>query len=275
MTWRCGMGQMLILGGDRDGNLGRAVQMIDAGKAAGCQVVVLPECLDVGWTHPSARTLAHPIPGPTSAALCSAARAAGVMVAAGLVEQDGSRLFNAALLISSTGKILLKHRKINVLTIAQDLYAIGDRLGVVSTPVGTLGLDICADNFPDSLALGHVLGRMGARCILSPSAWAVPSDHDASRMPYGALWQQAYGELARLYDMTVVGVSNVGPLEEGPWAGRRCIGCSLAVGPGGTVLARGPYNTEALIPVDIPIVPAPALGTAIAPVLRARGYEGP
>ena len=27
----------------------------------------------------------------------------------------------------------------------------------------------------------------------------------------------------------------------GPWAGRKCIGCSLAVGPGGAILAEGPY----------------------------------
>jgi predicted amidohydrolase len=269
------MGQMLVRGGDLDGNLGRAAAMIRAAGAAGCQAVVLPECLDVGWTHPAARTLAQPIPGPTSAALCAAARATGIMVAAGLVERDGPRLFNAALLIWAEGEILLKHRKINILEIAQDLYAVGDRLGVAQTAVGTLGLDICADNFPDSLALGHALGRMGARCLLSPSAWAVPADHDQVRDPYGAMWVEAYGQLARLYDMAVVGVSNVGPVEAGPWAGRRCVGCSLAVGPGGAVLARGPYGSEALVPVDIPSAPASARGTGIAVALRARGYTGP
>jgi hypothetical protein len=53
--------------------------------------------------------------------------------------------------------------------------------------------------------------------------------------------------------MTVVGVSNVGWLRAGPWKGRKCIGCSLAVGPGGRVLAQGPYGeaAEAMIPVEI------------------------
>ena len=42
--------------------------------------------------------------------------------------------------------------------------------------------------------------------------------------------------------MTVVGVSNVGWITDGPWKGRKCIGCSLAVGPGGAILAQGPYG---------------------------------
>jgi hypothetical protein len=55
------------------------------------------------------------------------------------------------------------------LDIALDLYAVGDRLGVVETDLGTVGLATCADNFGSSLALGHVLARTVAQVILSPS----------------------------------------------------------------------------------------------------------
>ncbi len=53
--------------------------------------------------------------------------------------------------------------------------------------------------------------------------------------------------------MTVVGVSNVGWMTSGVWQGRKCIGCSLAVGPGGVILAEGPYgeNAEALLVVQV------------------------
>ena len=34
---------------------------------------------------------------------------------------------------------------------------------------------------------GHALGRMGARLLLSPCAWAVDADHDNAREPYGEL----------------------------------------------------------------------------------------
>lgn len=63
-----------------------------------------------------------------------------------------------------------------------------------------------------------------------------------SGKPYGELWLDSYAELARLYDLTVLGVSNVGRLTAEPWKGRKLIGRSLAVGPGGAVLARGPYG---------------------------------
>ncbi len=247
------LGQILVEGGLVHDNLRRAVEMVRRAAEESCRIVVLPESLDLGWTHPSARQLAQPIPGRTSDLLCRAAVEGEVYVVAGLTERARQHLFNAAVLIAPDGEILLKHRKINILDIAQDLYAIGDRLSVVQTPLGTIGVNICADNFPDSLCLGHAMARMGARMLLSPSAWAVPADHDQVAQPYGDLWKGSYRTLASLYEMPVVGVSNVGRLTEGPWRGRKCIGCSLAVGGAGQILAEAPYgeDAESLTVVDL------------------------
>lgn len=273
------MGQMLVEGGRPNENLDRAQQMIAEAASAGCRVVVLPECMDLGWLDRSVDQLAEPIPGPRSDRLAAAARQHNVYVAAGLTERDGDRRFNAAVLIGPDGRLLLKHRKINELRFGppHDRYATGDRLGVAHTDLGCLGLDICADNFASSLAVGHVLGRMGAQVILSPCAWAVPPDHDNRKTPYGAEWLTPYAELARLYDLTVVGVSSVGPMTSGPWAGHRCIGNSLAVGPGGRVLAWGPHGADAerLIVVEVETVPRRGSGTQVLDDLRTRGYAGP
>jgi predicted amidohydrolase len=123
---------------------------------------------------------------------------------------------------------------------------------VADTPFGCVGILICADNFPDSLHLARSLAHMGCKLLLSPCAWAVDADHDNQRDPYGGLWTRAYGELSRCCGMTVVGVSNVGWLTAGPWAGRKCIGSSLAMGPEG-VLAQLPYghDAEALVVVEV------------------------
>ncbi len=276
-SYRVGMGQILVEGGQPEANLERAVNAIEQAATQGCRLVVLPECLDLGWTDPSARTSARPIPGAHSDRLAEAARTYGIFVAAGLVERAGERLYNSAVLLSPAGQVLLHHRKINELDIALDLYSVGDRLGVAATELGTLGLTVCADNFGSSLALGHVLARMGAQVLLSPSAWAVDADHDNERQPYGQLWLDSYRELARLYDVTVIGVSNVGRLTSGPWRGRKCIGCSLAVGPGEVVLARGPYGeaAEALVCVEVQPRPPIARGTDLASALEMRGYRGP
>jgi predicted amidohydrolase len=271
------MAQILVEGGALRANLDRAVAAIRRAADLGCRVVVLPECLDIGWTHPSARDFAQPIPGPHFARLAQAAKDSGVYVAAGLVERAGPKIFNSAVLIGPNGDLLLHHRKINELDVALDLYSIGDRVGVAHTELGTVGLNICADNFSDSLAISHVLCRMGAQVILSPSAWAVDADHDNTRDPYGKLWLDSYTELTRLYDVTVIGVSNVGWITDGPWSGRKCIGCSLAVGPGGRVLARGPYGeaAEAIITVEVEPRPPVGRGTQLAAALRSRGYTGP
>ena len=56
-------------------------------------------------------------------------------------------------------------------------------MAVAETDLGVIGISICADNFAESLCIGHTLGRMGARLLLSPCAWAVEADHDNARDP--------------------------------------------------------------------------------------------
>jgi len=271
------MGQMVVRGGLAAENMAHAAGMIAEAARAGCQAIVLPECLDLGWTHPSARKLAETIPGKRTRVLADAAGQSGLYVVAGLTERDGPHIYNSAVLISPEGTILLKHRKINVLTIAQDIYSVGNSLGVAETSLGTVAVNICADNFKTSLALAHSQARMGARLLLSPCAWAVDADHDNEKTPYGAEWRDSYSTLARLYGMTVVGVSNVGWIDAGPWKGRKCIGCSLAIGPGGRVIAQGPYgeSAEQMIIIDVELADLNVRGTAFARHLGERGYEGP
>jgi predicted amidohydrolase len=271
------MAQMLVEGAKPAANLERAEAFIRDAGSKSCHIVVLPECMDLGWTDPSARSRAQPIPGSHSQQLAQAAARWGLYVVAGLVERAGDQIYNAAVLIDRRGQIVLVHRKINELDIAHDLYAVGDRLAVAHTELGTLGVSICADNFPNSLAIGHVLARMGAQVLLSPSAWAVDPDHDNQVTPYGDRWKYAYGELGRLYDLPVIGVSHVGWLTDGPWKGRKAIGCSLATNQLGEIVAEGPYgdSAEALIVVDVELRQPQAIGTQIADDLAARGYAGP
>jgi predicted amidohydrolase len=239
------MAQTLVVGGEPEANLERAMQAVQEAGARQCDAVVLPECLDLGWTHPSARGKAEPIPGRHSKVLADAAREAGIWLAAGLVERAGEHIYNSAVLYAPSGELVLRHRKLNELTLAHDLYRLGTSVQVVDTDLGRVGLLICADLFPDALEYGRALGRMGCELLLSPCAWAVPADHDNQKEPYGQLWRDAYRQLTAEFPMTVVGVSNVGVLSEGPWKGRRVIGCSLAVGPGGRILAEGPYGENA------------------------------
>jgi len=246
MRFKLAMIQMLVEGGARQRNLQRARKLIVQAAGQGAQVLVLPEAMTLGWTHSSARQEAEAIPdGETCAMLRELAKMHDVYLCSGVVERCGERIFNSAVLIGPDGRLLLHHRKLNELDIAHDLYARGDRLNVIKTRFGTFGLMICADAFVQGQVISRTLGVMGANVILSPCAWAVDADHDNDRDPYGQLWLDNYQPVAREFHLSIAGVSNVGELTDGPWKGRKCIGCSLLIGPDARAVLQGPYGAEA------------------------------
>lgn len=267
--------QLLVEGGEPTRNLMRAAEMLRLAATRGCDVALLPECLDLGWTHPSAKTEAEPIPGRYSDVLVAAAREYGLCVCAGLTERAGGRTFNAAVLISPTGDLLLKYRKINELTVGHEFYEIGDSLSVVDTPIGRIGVNICADNYFDALEIGHTLARMGAQIILSPSSWTIDHTQLEDRNPYGEKWLRPLRTLAELYGLVILTATSVGYVVGGPYEGKKMVGCSLGVGPTG-VIAQGSYNelsSEVIVAeFDVPV--RIEKGTQIGEMLRRRGYYG-
>ena len=256
--------QMYVEPGSLEKNLSHAEELVAEAAAAHAEVVLLPEVMDLGWTHSSAKTKASSIPGgKTFKQMGKVARKYKVYLCFGMIENDGGRNYNSAVIIDNKGKLLLKHRKLNELDIAHDLYAQGDRLGVCPTPWGTFGLMICADATAKDHVLTRSLGYMGADVILSPSSWAVPPDHDNIKDPYGKTWFDAYMPVAREFSMWIASASNVGPVTEGPWKDWKCIGCSMIIGADGQKKIMGPYgeSAEKIIYYDIPSSPRPARGT--------------
>jgi len=250
------LAQIRVQPGCPNENLARAIQAISDAAGTGADAVLLPEALDCGWTHPSAHDLAGQIPnGAACESLRAAARTHQMMVCAGLSERSGDQIFNAAVLFSPDGELLLHHRKLNELEFARSLYGCGDRLGVTHTRWGRVGLMICADAFVEDLAITRTLGHMGARVILSPCAWAVAPDRNLVVEPYGQLWRDSYRPVCREFGLTIAGCSNIGPITAGEWQGWRCIGSSLAVGPDGATLAQAPAgdHSESLVPMRVPL----------------------
>lgn len=275
MTLKVGLIQLLVEGGEPGRNLKRAVEMLRVAAERGCQLALLPETLDLGWTHPSARSEAEPIPGCRTEVLANAARELGLYVCAGLTERAGDRTFNTAVFIAPSGELLLTYRKINELTVGHEFYAVGDRLGVVDTPIGRIGVNICADNYYDALEIGHTLARMGAQIILSPSSWTIDYTQLEDRNPYGEKWLRPLKTLSELYGLVILTATSVGYVVGGPYEGKKMVGCSLAVGPAG-VIAQGSYNelsSEVIVTeIDVPV--RKEKGTEIGEMLRRKGYYG-
>lgn len=256
--------QMSVVGGNRQVNLEHAGGRIGEAAGHGAQFILLPEAMDLGWTDPSALTDAEPVPGGATARfLAGMAAKYGVYICSGLIEKDGEKVYNSAVIFDPLGRLILLHRKINELEIGHPYYALGDRLNVCRTEFGTIGLLICADANTEGSALTRALAYMGADVILSPSSWAVPAGHDNLTDPYGSLWRDAYIPVARDFRVWIASCSNVGWMTAGPWKGWKGIGCSMVIAPGGREVLTAPYGAEAdtIQYVEITPEPRPGQGT--------------
>ena len=223
-------------------NMTVALEFVGKASDEQCDILILPECLDLGWTDPSAHAQAEAIPGPRSELLCAAAREHSIHVVAGLTELAEGSTYNSAILVNDNGDILAKHRKINILDIASHLYTKGQNIGIVQTKLGRVGMSVCADLLPETNDLGYALGAMGAEIILSPCSWAVPPDFDQLATSYGQEWKESYRAIAAKFSIPIIGVSNIGKVKHGAWAGWRCIGSSILVHANGAI-EQYPFTT--------------------------------
>jgi len=256
--------QMKIAGGKKKENLLRAEKMITESAKNGADICLLPEAMNLGWTHPSALNDADTIPdGDTFTTLADSAIKNKLFICSGLVEKENNKIYNTAVLISPEGELLLRHRKINELEIGHGYYAQGDRLNIWECELGTIGLMICSDAFAEERVLSQALGYLGADVILSPSSWALPPDYDNKSKPCGKIWYDHYHPVAKKFAVWIAGVSNVGRIIAGPWQGYHCIGNSLVLDSGGNIKLEGPFgvNAESILYTTIKPVIRPARGT--------------
>jgi len=253
-TIRVGMGQTLVVPGEPEANLARAAAMVEAAADEACDVVVLPECGDYGWTSASAHDVTEESYAAAVERYRELAAAHGIAIVAGLTEREGPAVFNTSIAIGSDGTLVGRHRKVNELDFARKTYATGTALEAFGALGTTIGISICADNSAGSLYIPQALCALGARIILSPCAWAVPPGFDQRATPYGDEWVRPYSDIAKQWGVPVVGVSYVGPVVDGDWAGWDCIGCSIAVDRDGVVTQLS-YGKSELGVVDLLVGP--------------------
>lgn len=236
-------------------NLERATDFVKEAAQAGANIVLLPEALDTGWLSPSAKDIATPIPyGETSRYLSELAKEHSVYLCAGHIERDEQSTYNCATLFNDEGKLLLRHRKIHELDLGLGLYELGGIINVANTRHGRIGLMIGTDALAHEHFITRTLGHLGADIILCPSSHVVPANHDNEREPYGQQWLDALRPLAWEFRMNIFTASDIGPIEDGAWAGRLRIGCSLALSSEGEILATGEYGyeEESILYAEIP-----------------------
>ena len=159
---------------DKDRNLARVEPLIREAAGQGAKIVVTTECFLDGYAIrdkkiPQDRwmALAEPIPGgPCFDRLRCLADELDVCLVAGMLERDGQRTFNTAVLIGPDGRLIGKYRK-------QDLghelarNTPGNDSPVFDTPFGRVGIIICADR--RNAQLVKRIAERGVDLMICPS----------------------------------------------------------------------------------------------------------
>ena len=165
--------QMDVAFADKEANLKRIIKLTEAAAMDGARLVVFPECAVTGYCFESreeALPYAEEVPGPTCEQLTEICRRLDVSVVAGLLERDGDRLFNAAVLVGPKG-LIGNYRKVHLPYLGVDRFTTPGDLGfrVFETWGIRVGLNICYDlAFPEA---ARVMALDGADLIVLPTNW--------------------------------------------------------------------------------------------------------
>ena len=169
---------------DKEAVLSRAEGLVDRAAKAGAALVVLPEIFDGRYDAPDFVPLADPLPdGKTGAMLSAAAKRNRIYLAGSVVELgDDGRAYNTGVIFDPRGEMILTHRKIHLYDVdipggitykESDFFGSGDRVGVVRTELGVMGLAVCHDlRFSE---LFRIMALMGAEVFLVPAAFNLTS----------------------------------------------------------------------------------------------------
>jgi N-carbamoylputrescine amidase len=168
-------------GPDPHENLERGLRAVGEASSRGANVVCFAELAFTRF-YPQKRagadalSLAEPVPGPVTDALCARAKRHGVVIVPNLFERDGDRAFDTSPVIDADGSVLGKARMVHITDYAcfheRGYYAPGDRgAPVFETAHGRIGVAICYDrHYPEYM---RALALAGAEVVVVPQAGAV------------------------------------------------------------------------------------------------------
>jgi predicted amidohydrolase len=220
-------------------NLKTILRRLDQAAAAGAKLAVFPECALSGYGFGSRQEgfdHAVPIDAHEVKQVAFQSKRTGCACIFGLLERDGSRFYNACVLVGPDG-VVGTYRKVHLPFLGVDMFVDpGDRAFAVHQVLGLkIGMHICYDgSFPET---ARVLTLLGADLIVLPTNWPTHSECAAEHMiPTRAMENTVY----------VMAVNRVG-VE----SGFRFIGGSSIADPSGSVLARAGADAEEILIAEI------------------------
>lgn len=236
--------------GDVDGNARRHLDLLAAGRAVGCDLVLLPEMSLTGYDPEAAVPLAHDVVTALVAATRDGPRLCFGLAEAASTGEDGDGRPRITQVLADGGAVLAVHRKSALPADEQATFCAGSGWHTVAVDGTAVVTAICAEIGSEQPF------RSGADLVLAPSA---PGLYGARRVSEGD-WRRGFDwwrgsvrpDAERLLpDGSYLAVST----QAGATVDEDFPGWAALVGPGGVILDELPDWTEGFLVVDTPRAP--------------------
>ena len=233
--------QMDVTIGEVSANIDNVIERFKTTTQNGAALSIFPECVLTGYCFndlEEARQFAEPIPGPSTERLTRACQDLNAYMVVGMLELDGTDVFNAAVLIGPDG-VISNYRKVHLPYLGVDMFtSFGDR-AFASHQAGdvNVGMLICYDaSFPEA---SRCLAMGGADLIALPTNW-----------PPGAETTADYTINSRAVENAVyfAAINRVGNER-----GFSFIGRSSICDPNGNTLVKAETRGEEILYADIDV----------------------
>ncbi len=236
------LAQMDVSTGQPEVNLARVRSFAAEARAAGAEILLLPELWLHGYDLERAGEWAAPLGEGGFAHMAALAREFGLYMAGSLLERHAAGISNTAVLYAPDGGLLGSYRKVHLFRLMREhRYLVpGDHATLCATPWGPVGLAICYDlRFPE---LFRAMALAGAALFLVPAQWPV------RRVEAWLLLARARAVENELF---VAACNRVGDDGQVEFPGRSCV-----ADPWGNVLVEGDGQERLLVArIDLREVP--------------------
>ena len=218
-----------------EANLQKFFSCMEQAASNGVDLIVFPEVAlqgCPGWREnsspPSAQEMAYTqetaetIPGQSTSKVVAKAKELNLFVVFGMTERDqAGRLYNANVFLGPEG-VIGRHRKTYFVGNDSRIWSLGSGFEALDSPLGKVGLMICAESWSGGNFPGPVLASQGADVLVTSSAWWTSvADSWAPVTVENAL-------RARRWHVASQQVGDIGHAQ--------CCGHSLIVDPKGTIV---------------------------------------
>lgn len=237
---RIAAAQICCVLGDRPENLRKVRDFSERAKKSGAELVVFPEMTDTGYSMPEIKKHAAAWNEGAVSDLQKIAQQLSLMIACGISEREGERIYNAQVIVDPNGEILAKYRKTHLVTAApldeRPVFTAGDKFVSCKIDNFTAALAICYDlRFPEIWRKLSV--EQNSNLFVVSSAWPwLRIEHLRIFALSRAIENQSY----------LIVANRVGTDD-----GVTLCGTSTIVDPHGSILAAASVDREEIIYADI------------------------